>query len=158
MKLATWNTCLGMLNKKDYIYNTLRSENVEICMLQEVEIKIDFPTQLLSSADYKIEKELCNNTARTAIVIKNNIDYKRRLDLEKEDMSLMIIDVDSHSKYRILNLYRQFNPPNNLTQISHFTEQLNLIRIASSNLKGRKLIIARDFIRSTTNLSTFLNF
>ena len=134
-----------MVNKKDYIYDTLRKEKINVCLLQEVELKKNYPIQLMSSKDYKIESELCTNIARSAIIISNCVNYKRRHDLEEEDMSLVIIDVDSQTNYRIINLYRQFNPPNNHSQVQHFTNQLNLITIASRNLNGRKLLLAGDF-------------
>ena len=57
IKFASWNLCLGIKNKKDYVYDTIRNEKIDICLLQEVEIKKDYPTELLSSTDYKIEIE-----------------------------------------------------------------------------------------------------
>ena len=55
---------------------------------------------------------------------KNNINYTRRKELESEDLSLIIIDVISSSNYRIINVYRQFNPFDNLSQTEHFDLQL----------------------------------
>ena len=85
IKVATWNVCLGIRNKKDYIIDTLRKVNIDICMIQEAEIPKDYPTNLLSSIDYKIESENCSVKARCAALIKNNINYTRRQDLEGED-------------------------------------------------------------------------
>ena len=59
MKVATWNVCLGMQHKKDYIIDTLRKEEIDVCMIQEAEISKDYPINLLSSSDYKIECENC---------------------------------------------------------------------------------------------------
>ena len=60
IKFASWNLCLGIKNKKDYVYDTIRREKIDICLLQEVEIKKDYPAELLSSSDYKIEIEKYN--------------------------------------------------------------------------------------------------
>ena len=145
IKFASWNLCLGIKNKKDYVYDTIRSEKIDICLLQEVEIKKDYPTELLSSADYKIEIEKHKHLARTAIVIKNNLAYERREDLELDDTSVIIIDINAKTNYRIINLYRQFSPPNNLTQTEHFKIQLSILKLAANNLNGRNLIILGDF-------------
>ena len=127
------------------MYQTLNQENVDICLLQEVEITKDYPTQLLSNRNYKLEIEAITSKARCAIAIKNNIDYTRRNDLEDEDLGLMVIDVNSARNFRIVNVYRQFNPPNNITQKDHFELQLQKINNLCNNLNGRKILIAGDF-------------
>ena len=55
MLIATWNLCLGFTQKKNYIYQTLNQEEIDICAFQEVEIHKDYPIQLLSSRNYQIE-------------------------------------------------------------------------------------------------------
>ena len=57
IKVATWNVCLGLQNKKDIVYEILQHETIDICMIQEVEIKKDYPVSLLSNKDFKIEQE-----------------------------------------------------------------------------------------------------
>ena len=145
MKIATWNLCLGLTNKKDYVYKTLNEEKIDICLLQEVEIENDYPIQLLTSRNFKIEVEKNTKKARSAIAIRDNIEYKRRLDLEEIDSGLVVIDINSTRNYRIINLYRQFAPRNNLTQTEHFSLQLRNIELLLQNLNGRKIIIAGDF-------------
>ena len=110
------------------VYDTLRHEKIDICALQEVDLKKDYPTKLLASTDYKIEIEKHKHLARTAVIIKNNIDYTRREDLETEDTTVIIIDINAGFKYRIINVYRQSNPPNNQNQSEHFAAQLHIIK------------------------------
>ena len=145
MKIASWNLCLGFKKKKDYVLNTLRQERIDICLLQEVEIPWDFPTNILSSKDYKLEVEKSTIKSRCAILIKNDIEYTRRDDLEETDLCVCAIDINGSLKYRIINCYRLFNPPNNRSQTEHFALQLNLIDKIAANTSGRKLIIAGDF-------------
>ena len=57
IKVATWNICLGLKNKKDYIYEVINRKNIDICLLQEVIIESNFDTRLLTNANYKIEVE-----------------------------------------------------------------------------------------------------
>ena len=145
VKIASWNLCLGLKKKKDYVLNTLRQENIDICLLQEVDIPRDYPTNILSSKDYKLEVEKSTVKSRCAILIKNNIDYTRREDLESIDLSLCVIDVNGSENWRIINCYRLFNPPNNQSQSEHFALQLERINDILSNPNGRKIIIAGDF-------------
>ena len=143
--IASWNLCLGLKKKKEYVLNTLRQENIDICLLQEVDIPRDYPTNILSSKDYKLEVEKSTVKSRCAVLIKNNIDYTRREDLESIDLSLCVIDVNGSENWRIINCYRLFNPPNNQSQNEHFALQLERIHDILSNPNGRKIIIAGDF-------------
>ena len=62
-------------------------------MFQEADIPRDYPTELLSSKDYKIESKQNTVKARCAGLVTNNINYTRRFDLEGEDNCLLILDV-----------------------------------------------------------------
>ena len=124
-----------MINRKD----------IDICLLQEVEIESNFDTRLLTNANYKIEVETNTKKARTATVIKDNISYVRRHDLEKEGFGIIIIDIETPDVYRIINVYRSFNPQNGQTPLNFFEIQLDIIKAASINLNGTQLLIMGDF-------------
>ena len=127
VKLSTWNICLGLKNKKDLVIETLRREKIDICCLQEVDIEANYPKEILSSKDYKLECEDNEKKSRTGIYVKNNIDYVRKTDLEGVNNGLVIIDFKSLKNYRLINLYRVFNPQNGRTQTENFLNQLQLI-------------------------------
>ena len=114
IKLSTWNICLGLKNKKDYIYQVIDEKGIDVCLLQEVEIDKDYDANLLTKGQFKIEVEKNKVKARVAILIKDNIDYERRRDLEAEDLGIVIIDLNGINKFRVINLYRSFNPNNNM--------------------------------------------
>ena len=145
VKIATWNLCLGLVNKKDYVVNTMNKEKIDICMMQETEIKKDYDVKLLTDRNYKIELEVTTNKSRCATFIKNGIDYERRGDLEGIDNHLVIIDFNVSNPYRAINIYRSFNPPNAKTQLQHFQGQLELVRNAITNLGHRKVVLGGDF-------------
>ena len=111
LNIATWNLCLGLKNKKDTVYGCLIEENIDIAFLLEVDIRKEYPIEVLTNKEYRLEVETSNIKSRCSIAIKNNINYKRRTDLEGEDLSLVIIDVTSTTNYRLINIYRQFHPP-----------------------------------------------
>ena len=114
IKLSTWNICLGLKNKKDYVYQVINKKEIDVCLLQEVEIDKDFDANLLTKGQFKIEVEKNKIKARVAILIKDNIEYERRRDLEGEDLGIVIIDLTGANKFRIINIYRSFNPNNNM--------------------------------------------
>ena len=134
-----------MRNKKDIIYETLEKEQIDICALQEVEIPITYQQNLLSSKNYKIEIEQSNSKARNATVVKNNIDYIRRSDLECEDCSIVILDINTLPKLRLINIYRSFNPPNNKSPIEAFKQQISIIKNSLTHCDNREIIIIGDF-------------
>ena len=145
IKIATWNVCLGLKNKKDYIYDVITQKEINICLLQEAEIEANYDTNLLTHKDYRIEVEKNKKKARVATIIKNNIEYVRRTDLEIEDFGIIIIDIKIPYTCRIVNVYRSFNPQNGLTPLNFFETQLQIIKAASEDLKGIQLIITGDF-------------
>ena len=57
MKIASWNVCLGILNKKDIIEQVIKDNNIDICCIQEIEIPSDFPINNLTFKEYAIETE-----------------------------------------------------------------------------------------------------
>ena len=48
--------------------------------------------------------------------MKNGIDYVRRADLELRNNGMIILDIKMKSKYRLINLYRSFNPTDGSSQ------------------------------------------
>ena len=54
----------------------------------------------------------------------------RRNDLELENLHILIVDVLSHVKIRIINVYRSFRPPNRMTPDRFFKEQLKVLQNA----------------------------
>ena len=60
LTIATWNVCLGVANKKDMITDCLKNKNIDVCCLQETEIPMNFPEEVLNVGDYVLELELNN--------------------------------------------------------------------------------------------------
>ena len=101
-----------------------------MCCLQEVEVQSNFPDKLLNCGGYNLELELNTNKRRAGIYIKQDVKYTRRLDLEKEDFHIVIVDVVLNVKIRIVNVYRSFRPPNGMNPEAFFAEQLCIIKRA----------------------------
>ena len=82
--------------------------------------------------------------ARTAIIIKDSIQYTRREDLEKEGLGIVIIDIKIPQIHRIINLYRSFNPQNGMSPMDFFENQLQIIKDASTSTDGAQIILSGD--------------
>ena len=79
IKVATWNLCLGLKSKKDYVYDTLRKENIDICVLQEVEINKAYPLNILTAKDYKLERlERLKRVGRKSIKCSGTKNFFRK--------------------------------------------------------------------------------
>ena len=39
IKIATWNLCLGLTNKKDYVLQIITVNKIDICCMQEIDVK-----------------------------------------------------------------------------------------------------------------------
>jgi exonuclease III len=70
MKIATWNVCLGLTSKKDEIQRMLINEDIDICLIQEAEIPMNFPIKDLTIRSYSIEVETNKSKLRTYTYIK----------------------------------------------------------------------------------------
>ena len=145
IKIASWNLCLGLQNKKDYINHKLNLENIDICCLQECEIPVALEDKHLTLENYKIEIENNQRLKRTGILIHNKINYERKRNLEEINTNIVIIDVNGDHEYRIINLYRSFAPERNATPTENFINQLRIINHAISDSPNKTHIVMGDF-------------
>ena len=58
LRIGTWNLCLGLPNKKEMITEYLKSKNINICCLQETDVPMNYPEDILNCGDYLLELEL----------------------------------------------------------------------------------------------------
>ena len=127
LKIATWNLCLGLFHKKDYVRTILHEHELDVLTLQETEILQETDIANLNIKGYTIEIESNEKKMRIATYIRNNIPYKRRQDLEEKNIHLMIIDVESKPVTRLVSIYRTFQPQDGTTSRDHFNKQLKII-------------------------------
>ena len=67
-----------------------------------------------------MELEQSSEKKRTGVYINRNVKYERRQDLEAKDLHVVIIDVLSDVKMRIIGIYRTFRPPSGLAPDQFF--------------------------------------
>ena len=144
VKIATWNLCLGLLNKKDYVDYKLKEENIDICCLQECEVPPNLDEKTLTLNNYKIELELNQRKKRTGILIHNSINYERKTNLEELNTNMVIIDVNGDVEYRIITIYRSFAPERDTTPTENFLNQLRIIKKAITDSPSKTHIILGD--------------
>ena len=78
---------------------------------------------------FKYETETDLIKSRCGIYVSNKMSYICRNDLEKDNMHIILIDVNDS---REINVYRPFNPTNNQNQLQFFQAQLELIKSNST--------------------------
>ena len=54
IKLATWNLCLGLINKKMYVTEMMKLNRIDVCCLQEIDIKPSYNHEILSWKGYSL--------------------------------------------------------------------------------------------------------
>ena len=134
LKIATWNLCLGIFHKKDYVRNILEENQIDVISLQETEISKDTDLENLKIRGYTLEVEENDEKMRIASYIKNGLHYRRRHDLEEKNRHLMIIDIETNPQTRIITIYRTFKPQQQITSRDHFKLQLQIInRVTTDN-------------------------
>ena len=133
LNIATWNLCLGLFHKKDYVRNLLYENDIDILNLQETELGPDIDLNNLNIKGYVLEVETNEKKKRVATYIKTSVQYKRRNDLEKPNLHLIILDIQASPQVRIITLYRTFRPQDASSPREHFHNQLHLINEATTN-------------------------
>ena len=127
-KIASLNLCLGLRNKKEEVKRLIIDNDINVLCLQETEVPFDFPINLLTFKGFNYESESNLIKSRCGMYVSDKISYVRRNDLEKNNMHLMIIDINDSNKTRLINVYRPFNPPTNQNQLQFFQAQLELMK------------------------------
>ena len=108
IKIATWNLCLGLVNKKDIVTQIIKEKDIDICVMQEIDVKAGYDENLLSFGGYTILVENNDVKSRTGIYVKNGIRFTRKIELEGMNSGLVIIDVHLQSTIRVIGVYRVF--------------------------------------------------
>ena len=57
IKIATWNLCLGLPNKKDYVAEIMKEKKIDICCMQETDVKNEIDINLLTFRGYTLYLE-----------------------------------------------------------------------------------------------------
>ena len=126
--IESLNLCLGLRNKKEAVKKIIIENKIDILCLQETEIPVDYTINLLTFKGYVYENEINNVKSRCGMYILNNLSHVRRTDLEIPNMHIIIVDINDSRKTRVINIYRPFNPPSNLTQKEFFDHQLTILK------------------------------
>ena len=66
-KIATLNLCLGLKNKKEEIERIIKENKLDILCVQETEVKVGYPIELLAFKGFKYENEFNDIKSRCGI-------------------------------------------------------------------------------------------
>ena len=91
---------------------------------------MNYPESMLNTGNFTAELETNDIKKRAGIYIRNDVVYKRRNDLEKQNLHVVIIDVTAFKDFRIINLYRSFRPQGGVSTHDFFQAQLGVINNA----------------------------
>ena len=146
VKIATWNICLGLKSKKEYVKLKIIEEKIDICCIQESEIPKDFPRDILSFKGYSLEVETNTIKSRCCTYVRGGIPYVRRSDIEGIDNNIVIIETVFDKKtFIIVNLYRSFAEQNNVSTTVRFATQLDIIQRILTDNPSHIPVILGDF-------------
>ena len=120
----------------------IEENKINILCLQEVKIETGFDPDTLRLKNYQFELEKNTLKSRTGIYISNCVQYRRMEQLEGVNSNNGIIDLKGcRSVNRLINIYRSFNPQDNVNARAKFKYQLELIKNAMTS----KCVIVGDF-------------
>ena len=73
LKVSTWNLCLGLSNKKNIVKQYMKFNNIDVCCMQEVDLLVNYPTELLSFPGYNLETETNDLKIRVGVYVNERI-------------------------------------------------------------------------------------
>ena len=117
------------------------NNDIDILCLQETDIPVDFPVEMLTFKGYNYENENNIVKSRCGIYILNKISYVRPFELEIQGIHAIVIDLKDVHQTRIINIYQSFNPTNNQNQREYFN---SLLALTNANTNTNSIIIG-DF-------------
>ena len=120
----------------------ISDNSIDILCMQETEVENNLDHSSLNLKNYCLEIETNTVKSRVAVYIVNSLSYSRMRHLEGINSHIVVIDISgSNSVKRIINVYRSFNPQNNVNARTKFLYQLEIIK----NTKIDECILLGDF-------------
>ena len=152
--MFSWNKGNSLFKtKRDDILITLNRYNPDIFAIHEANFRCKEDGQILG---YNIEQNTLikgNDTARSILLIKKGIAYKRRLDLENDYISSIWVQINLSRNKSILvcSFFRQWSIPStlNIVNSSSVSSQVDRYKTFSSQInkackESRDLIILNN--------------
>ena len=141
-------------NKSDQIIEIIDKHKPHIYIINEINVENNDDLAKNMIPNYKLELdnlEICDKKSRTGILIHNDINYKRRHDLETQGTSTVWVQLSHPSRKPILiqGLYRQFQrlgKKNTDTAAAQYQRWGKIIEKWSMAIKENKeIIVLGDF-------------
>jgi exonuclease III len=126
IKIGTLNICLRLPNKKKLVKQMILNKEIDVLCFQETEIEANVDPKPMSFENFNFESENNQTKSRVGCYVNSNLNYVRKCELEGANNHLVIIDIKSTNNMRIINIYRPFNPINDVTPRQFLKNQLNL--------------------------------
>jgi exonuclease III len=126
LKVCTWNVCLGLKYKLNYIRELLVKNSIDILCIQEAEVAADDEKRILEIPNYSLELERVtgSNVIRTVMYIKSTISYVRHEDEESPNTHIILISCHGLG---IASLYRTYKLTEHTNHQNAFSEQLGVL-------------------------------
>ena len=125
INVCTWNLCLGLQHKLNYVKEILIKEDVDILCLQETEIENGFDISTLNIKGYELETDSSNTIIRTALYVKSTLNYERIAN-QNLDQNLIVLKITAQNLPHlfIAAIYRPWKDAGGLSQENAFENQV----------------------------------
>ena len=135
INVCTWNLCLGLQYKIDYVREILFNEKIDVLCLQETELEGGLGLENLKINGYELEADYAD-TIRSLVYVSSALVYER-LKNTGRDKNLIVLKIihQKHPSLYISAIYRPWKDENGLTQGQAFADQV---------LEMKRLIPARE--------------
>ena len=130
IRVASWNICLGVSNKLNYIKNLLCTENIDVLFIQESEIQNQTNRSFYDIDNYKLEisETINSGKARMCCYIKKDITYI----VNKTNNSIELISLKI-GNLTLNGYYRPFKTPHHSNKLEYIQESVEALVMIPKN-------------------------
>ena len=126
INVCTWNLCLGLQYKLNYVKEILIKEDIDILCLQETELEDGLKLNSLHINGYELETDLTNHTIRSVVYIKTNLSYERIMNQGINQNLIVIKIIQKNLPHLFISaIYRPWKNIDGLSQEIAFQNQVN---------------------------------
>jgi len=131
--IISWNACLGVIHKKDYIKTIIKDNSADLVFLQETELPHDINLNLMKIEGYELVTTKTSPKIRTVCYFKSEIKATIKVS---DTFEIILISTRTHDFF---GLYRPFKLQHGQTHLSYINGLVNFIQ--ENRNQKKKLVI-----------------
>jgi len=136
LKIFSWNACLGVFNKLNYVTSTIMNDSPDVFFIQEAEINHDLENSLIQIQNYDLIRSENFPKSRLICYVKNSLKFSFQTF---NGIELILVKTKN---YDIFGLYCPFKLSETINRLDYLKSMIEAIK--THKRASKKLAIIGD--------------